>query len=144
MLSSPKSGEYLGNIAPADKKAMYLGFSQLPLGIGWTLESYLGPTLYGVFASKEQLSRAAMEEQGLSAQQIGDIPIGEAFDALVTLSGQSADAMTAQLYAANNIGGLWYVMAIVGFVSSFGLYAYGRWTYRIAMQQDTLAQPSAA
>ena len=45
MLSSPKSGEYLGNIAPPDKKAMYLGFSQLPLGIGWTLESYLGPLL---------------------------------------------------------------------------------------------------
>ena len=31
---------------PADKKAMYLGFSQIPVAIGWTLEGKLGPSLY--------------------------------------------------------------------------------------------------
>lgn len=44
MLASPKSSEYMGNIAPPDKKAMYLGFSQAPIGLGWTLEGKLGPT----------------------------------------------------------------------------------------------------
>ena len=34
MFSSPKFLEYIGNFAPEDKKAMYLGFSQLPLAIG--------------------------------------------------------------------------------------------------------------
>ena len=45
MLASPKFSEYIGNIAPDDKKAMYLGFSQIPLAIGWTLEGKLGPML---------------------------------------------------------------------------------------------------
>jgi len=136
MLSSPKSSEYLGNIAPSDKKAMYLGFSQLPIGIGWSLESYLGPTLYGEFASREQISRAALSDYGLSIEQIAAIPIGEAFDELVIASGQSAEAMVASLYAANNIGGLWYLMASVGLVTAYGLYVYGRWTYRIATHQE--------
>ncbi len=57
MLSSPKFSEYIGNFAPHDKKAMYLGFSQIPLAIGWTLEGRLGPWLYGVFASKDLFSR---------------------------------------------------------------------------------------
>ena len=142
MLSSPKSSEYLGNIAPREKKAMYLGFAQLPIGIGWSLESYLGPTLYGEFASKEQISRATLETHGLSAAQIDAIPIGEAFERLVALTGQAPEAVTAQLYAANNIGAVWYLMAAVGFVSAFGLYVYGKWTYRVAMRLETAEQPA--
>jgi len=132
MLSSPKSSEYAANIAPEDRKAMYLGFSQLPIGVGWSLESYLGPTLYGEYASRETISRRALEGYGLDATQIGAIPNGEAFMRLVELSGQPAPAMQAQLYAANEIGALWYLMGSVGLVTAFGLWVYGRWTYRLA------------
>ena len=131
MLSSPKSSEYAANIAPPDRKAMYLGFSQLPIGIGWSLESYLGPTLYGKYASRETISRTALGDYGLDASQISAIPNGEAFTRLVELSGQPAAAMQAQLYAANDIGSLWYLMGSVGLVTAFGLWVYGRWTYRL-------------
>ncbi len=63
MLSSPKFSEFIGNFAPNDKKAMYLGFSQIPLAIGWTLEGFLGPWLYGVFASKDKFARELLLEQ---------------------------------------------------------------------------------
>ena len=132
MLSAPKSSEYIGNIAAPDKKAMYLGFSQLPLGIGWTLESYIGPTLYGEFASKEQISRAALADQGLTVDDIAAIPIGEAFVALTELRDMPAHLLTAELYANNNIGVLWYLMASVGLATAVGLFYYGRWTYRYA------------
>ena len=132
MLSSPKSSEYAANIAPEDRKAMYLGFSQLPIGVGWSLESYLGPTLYGEYASRETISRAALGDYGLDAAQIAAIPNGEAFMRLVALSGQPAPALQAQLYAANEIGSLWYLMGSVGLVTAFGLWVYGRWTYRLA------------
>jgi dipeptide/tripeptide permease len=62
MLSSPKFSEFIGNFAPNDKKAMYLGFSQIPLAIGWTLEGFLGPWLYGIFASKDKFSRELLEQ----------------------------------------------------------------------------------
>lgn len=147
MLASPKSSEYIGNIAPPQKKAMYLGFSQLPLAIGWMTESFVGFYLYGELASKEQISRTVLAEQGLSAEAIAAVPNGEAFEKLLDVTGQSANAMTAQLYAANDIGTVWYVMATVGIISAFGLYHYGKWTYRIAAlreEETDSAKPQAA
>ncbi len=43
MLASPKFSEFLGNIAPLDKKAMWIGFSQVPIMVGWTIEGNWGP-----------------------------------------------------------------------------------------------------
>ncbi len=131
MLSSPKSSEYLGNIAPEHKKAMYLGFSQLPLGIGWSIEGFFGQYLYGRFGAKDTISRDALLDYDMSQAEIGSVPIGEAFQKLVEVSGQTAEALTAQLYAANNVGVAWYIMASVGLVSAAGMYVYGRWTYKL-------------
>lgn len=135
MLSSPKSSEFLGNIAPARKKAMYLGFSQMPIGIGWTLEGFVGPYLYGQWASKEQISRIVLTDYGLSNDQIRAIPGGEAFGKLTELSAKSTDFLTMQLYANNNIGLVWYFMAAVGIISAISMIYYGKWIYRIANTQ---------
>ncbi len=131
MLSSPKSSEYLGNIAPRQKKAMYLGFSQLPIGIGWSLEGFLGQYLYGRFGSKDTISRQELLDRGIAQPDIDAVPIGEAFQELIGVSGQSAEMLTAEMYAANNVGTAWYIMGAVGLVAAAGLYAYGRWTYRL-------------
>ena len=131
MLASPKSSEYLGNIAPEQKKAMYLGFSQLPLGIGWSLEGFFGQYLYGEFGSKDTISRHSLLDQGMSQTDIDTVPIGEAFQKLIEVSGQSTEALTSQLYAANNVGVAWYIMGSVGLVAAANLIAYGRWTYKL-------------
>ena len=131
MLSSPKSSEYLGNIAPAQKKAMYLGFSQLPLGIGWSIEGFTGQYLYGRFGAKDTLAREALADAGMPQAEVDAVPIGEAFQRLVEVSGQTAEALTAELYFANEVGIAWYIMGSVGIVAAAGMYAYGRWTYRL-------------
>jgi len=136
MLSSPKCSEYLGNIAPTQKKAMYLGFSQLPIGIGWVAEGYLGPTLYGEYGSKENISRQLLSESGID---VSTVPIGEAFTKLVEVTGENALTLTSTLAANNSIGSLWYVMGAVGLVTTFGLYVYGKWTYRFAMELEAEA-----
>jgi MFS family permease len=131
MLSSPKFLEFLGNIAPNQKKAMYLGFSQFALGIGWTLEGFLGPLWYDRWASKERFSRELLAERGMAPASVDQIPQGEAFLKLVEYSGETPAYLTQQLYQANNIGMVWYVMAIVGVLSAVGIYAYGRWAYTL-------------
>ncbi len=143
MLSSPKFSEYLGNIAPNDKKAMYLGFSQLPIGIGWTLEGYLGPRWYDLWASKERFSRELLGDSGMDAETIATIPQGEAFQQLIAFTGRSAAELTAQMSATHDIGLLWYVMAVVGVLSAFGMVVYGRWTYRLAAPQLAAAKARA-
>jgi POT family proton-dependent oligopeptide transporter len=126
MLSSPKFSEFIGNMAPPDKKAMYLGFSQIPLAVGWTLEGKLGPMLYDMYGSKERISRAELDKMGLPID-LQTLPEGEAFTKLVEASGKSAEVLTAQLHAANDIHMVWWIMGVVGIISAIGIYMYGRW-----------------
>ena len=115
---------------------MYLGFSQLPIGIGWVAEGYFGPTLYGEFSSKENISRQMLIENGTD---VSNIPVGEAFIKLVEVSGQSAELLTTSMYASNNIGNVWYVMGAVGLITTFCLVVYGKWTYSHARQMEAEA-----
>jgi hypothetical protein len=170
MLSSPKFSEFIGNFAPHDKKAMYLGFSQIPLAIGWTLEGFFGPWLYGIYASKDKFSRDLLQQRmeagdavlptgqqlaelagnsTLDIKQIQDlgaggvskviegIPQGEAFDWLVTLTGQPPEQLTAMLYDTHDVQMVWYVMGFVGVASAAGIYLYGKWILRLARREAT-------
>ena len=128
MLSSPKFSEFIGNFAPSDKKAMYLGFSQIALGFGWALEAKLGPTLYDHFSSKERFAREMLVDKGLLVgEALTSLKQGEAFDKLVELTHQDKWELTSQLYRTHSVGNMWYLMAAVGVVSAFGIYLYGRW-----------------
>lgn len=127
MLSSPKFSEFIGNFAPDDKKAMYLGFSQIPLAIGWTLEGKIGPWLYEVYASKDQFSRDLLSQKGVLDVSTNAIPQGEAFQHLVTYTGQDPFVLTKLLYDTHHVSMVWDIMAIVGIVSAIGIWLYGRW-----------------
>jgi len=142
MLSSPTSYKLIANIAPDDKKAMYLGFKDLPLGIGWVAESYVGPMLYDKYAAKETLAKTMLQnDYSFGEQALENIPQGEYFTHLVTASGQSAQQMTQLLYQANNIGLVWFVMGMVGVLSTIGLVLYGRWI--ISARSSLTAQQKA-
>lgn len=131
MLSSPKFSEFLGNIAPADKKALYLGFSQIPLGIGWTLEGWFGPRLYDHYASKDAFSRELLIERGMAQALVEKIPTGEGFQKLVEFTGETPAALTQTLYNSHNVGMVWYIMGAIGIVTAFGIYLYGRWIFTL-------------
>lgn len=137
MMASPKFSEYLGNIAPADKKAMWLGFSQFPIAIGWMAEGFVGPRLYAAFADKDTLAREMLVERGLPADQVTEraLPIGEAFKKLVEHTGDSPQALTRTLYETHDIGLVWWVFAAVGVVSAFMIWMYGRWILRLARER---------
>jgi len=127
MLSSPKFNEFMGNIAPRDKVAMYLGFSQIPLAIGWTLEGKFGPMLYDRLASKERFARALLVERGMPIDHVNAIPQGEAFHHLVSFTHEPAAQLTQFLYERHPVGSVWLLMAAFGAVSAVGIALYGRY-----------------
>ncbi|GAA4883066.1 MFS transporter [Ferrimonas pelagia] len=135
MMISPKKNEFMGNIAPVGKKAMYLGFVMLPQGIGWGLEGYWGPRLYEMYASKEVFSRQMLSSEGMSVQAIDAIPQGEAFTTLVSVTGESASHLTQILYDLHNIGFAWYLIAAIGSFSALGIILYGHWLKGLQTQQ---------
>ena len=147
MLASPKFSEFLGNIAPPDKKAMWIGFSQAPILIGWTLEGKLGPVLYQVFSSKDDFARQMLVNQyGFTASQVSEsgIKIGEAFKKLVEVSGKSPDELTQLLYNAHHVGMTWICFAIIGLASAVMIYFYGNWVKKLAAQEKAATSTPAA
>ncbi len=95
MLSSPKFSEFIGNVAPHDKKAMYIGFSQIPLAIGWSLEGKLGPALYEHYASKDRFSRELLLDR-IRSGEVGT-PSGETLTALAESIKSTPEAVAATL-----------------------------------------------
>jgi dipeptide/tripeptide permease len=136
MLASPKSSEFIGNVAPADKKAMYLGFSQIPLAIGWTLEGKIAPVLYDRFASKERFARELLGARGMDAIAVAQIPQGEAFSKLAAVTGQSKTALTRALYASHSVATVWLFIAAVGVVAAVAIGIYGRWVARMGARES--------
>jgi proton-dependent oligopeptide transporter, POT family len=137
MLSSPKFSEFLGNIAPPDKKAMWIGFSQAPILIGWTIEGKLGPELYHIFSSKDVFARQLLIERGLPPAQCAPqaLPIGDAFKKLVQFTGESPEHLTQVLYQSHHVGMTWYVFAAIGVASAAMIYLYGQWVRKLASQE---------
>ncbi len=62
MLTGPKKNEYLGLIAPAGKKGLYLGYVNIPVGIGGFAGSKIAGYLYGHFGDKAVLAQKYLLE----------------------------------------------------------------------------------
>jgi hypothetical protein len=143
MLASPKYSEFLGNIAPPDKKAMWIGFSQGPILIGATIEGKVGPQLYHMWSDKDVFARQMLVEHGLTPAQVAveALPPGEAFHKLVAITGETPEALTRTLYQTHQVGSTWYFFAMVGVASACLIWVYGRWIRKIAERRRAEAKP---
>jgi MFS family permease len=73
MICSPTFSAYVGLIAPPDKKALYMGYSNIPFAIGWAAGNGIGGFLYEAIGSKFNLARAYMVEHlGLAREFVMD------------------------------------------------------------------------
>jgi dipeptide/tripeptide permease len=72
MSSSPKFTEYVGSIAPSDKKALYMGSSFLAIALGHQIAGFLSGAPYEKVADKLFLLKAEVMKRGLSVPEIGD------------------------------------------------------------------------
>ncbi len=62
IVCSPKFSEYVGMTAPPDKKAQYMGYSNMPFAFGWFIGNLASGPLYDRFSSKLILSRRYLVE----------------------------------------------------------------------------------
>ena len=56
MTCSPTFSAYIGLIAPKDKKALYMGYSNIPFAIGWALGNLVGGYFYDHYGAKAELA----------------------------------------------------------------------------------------
>lgn len=63
MLTGPKKNEYLGLIAPPGKKGLYLGYVNIPVGVGVGLGSLIAGHVYGHWGEKATLALKELASQ---------------------------------------------------------------------------------
>jgi len=72
MGSSPKFTEYVGRIAPADKKALYMGTSFLPIAAAHQLAGWISGAPYERIADKLFLLKKELAVRGISLPEISE------------------------------------------------------------------------
>jgi len=101
MTCSPTFSAYIGLIAPKDKKALYMGYSNIPFAIGWFLGNAIGGRLYDALANKLHLARQFMvQELGLSPEFAANEELLPAPEVMQTMAHLQKGADPAALEAS--------------------------------------------
>jgi proton-dependent oligopeptide transporter, POT family len=75
IICSPKFSEYIGMSAPSDKKAIYMGYSNIPFAIGWGFGNTFSGPLYDNLASRTELARTFLVEKlGMVEEFVMEVP----------------------------------------------------------------------
>ncbi len=124
MAGSPKITEYIGRIAPSDKKAIYMGYSFIPVFIGNVLAGIISGDVYQKVSDKVEFVRAEAANMDLS------IPTGLSnnayFDAVAQKMNMTSIELTHHLWDKYHPSQIWYVIFTIGLLSVISLFFYDR------------------
>jgi len=133
MLASPKMKEYLGVIAPPDKKALYMGYANMPLAIGWAYGSFMGGAVYDSMGDKANLAlKYLAEHSGITS----GIERTEAFARLQSAINLNASDATTLLWSTYHPYRLWYIFVGIGLTSAVAILIYSFWVKKIETQDE--------
>lgn len=143
MLTGPKKQEYLGLIAPPGKKALYLGYVNIPVGIGLFVGSLMQGRLYGHYGEKATLALKYLLEHtpygrgrpwdGEIAQleQAAGVKRIHAFTRLAEVLGVPRAEVNTLLWRTYLPHlRVWIPFALIGGVAAVALYVFGRMARR--------------
>lgn len=143
MATGPKKTEYLALIAPPGKKGLYLGYVNIPVGVGVYVGSKLAGYVYGEHGEKAGLAlRYLVEKTSLGAGKVWDgnlsslehllgITRPEAMIRLQEVTGLDATAATRLLWDTYHPQlYVWIPFAIIGMVAAIALWIFGHMAKR--------------
>ncbi|MDR2791705.1 MAG: MFS transporter [Tannerellaceae bacterium] len=127
MAASPKITEYIGRIAPHDRKAVYMGFSFVPVFLGSTLAGILSGPVYQQISDKAQLADRFLDTPVFQDFHIPEgLSANARFEAIAAHLHLTPDGLTSLLWADCRPWRIFLVIMAVGFVSATALYFYDR------------------
>jgi POT family proton-dependent oligopeptide transporter len=127
MLCSPKMMEFLGVIAPGDQKALYMGYANIPIAVGWGYGSFLGGLAYERAGEKAGLALRYLSQ----VLQVHDLPDrSQAFATLTQMLGQTPAQTTRLLWEMYDPSRVWTPFAVAGLVAAVALFVFNRFAKR--------------
>ncbi|MDR2129887.1 MAG: MFS transporter [Odoribacteraceae bacterium] len=125
MAGSPKITEYIGAIAPAEKKALYMGYSFIPVFLGNVFAGLISGSVYQRMSDKVTIVRDYARQQGFSVPD--GVSQGEYFDEVARQAGLSGQELTNLLWDTYSPSSIWIVVLTIGLVASASLFIYDRY-----------------
>jgi MFS family permease len=129
MMCSPKFSEYIGLTAPPDKKALYMGYSNIPFAVGWGLGNFISGYLYESLGSKINFARQYLEQTaGMGAEQVKALSSEKVMDAMAASmnggAGATVEEATALLWEMHDPWRVWVILGGVGLLATVAMMGY--------------------
>ena len=129
MWCSPKFSEYIGLTAPPDKKAVYMGYSNIPFAVGWALGNLISGYLYENLGSKINFARQYLVSHlGMSPGDAAAVPQEKVMDTMASMmnggAGASIDDATKLLWNMHHPWIVWAILTCIGVISTVLMVIY--------------------
>lgn len=142
MLTGPKKTEYFSLIAPKGKKALYLGYVNIPIAFGQFVGALIAGHYYGANGEKATLALKYLAEKTerhgpgtwdgniASLETFVGVSRKDAVTTLVNVLGTDARRVTTLLWDTYHPYTIWYIFSAVGLCSLGGMLLYSRMSKR--------------
>lgn len=127
MASSPKFTEYVGRIAPEDKKALYMGTSFLPIAAGHQLAGWLSGGVYERIADNVYLLQKEVARRGIALPEISEEVSKNDYIAMAAdKMGMSIQELLNFLWVNYNPSNIWIIYSGIAVLAVILLWLYNR------------------
>jgi len=148
MACSPTFSAYIGLIAPKEKKALYMGYSNIPFAIGWAAGGFMGNLIYEAIANKTRLARDFMvnhlhmdpavilDETKLPKDKVMDTMAA----ALHNGAGGTVQEATRILWDLHHPYMVWYYLGAIGLAGTIGMILFYVFTRNSGGGQESVSK----
>ena len=124
MAGSPKITEYIGRIAPHDKKALYMGYSFIPVFIGNIFAGFISGSVYQDLSDKVTFVKDYAAQNGLVIPE--GLSSSAYFDEVAKQANLSTTELTNTLWELYSPSDLWIVILTIGLSATLLLFLYDK------------------
>ncbi|WP_421917808.1 MFS transporter [Marinifilum sp.] len=124
MAGSPKITEYIGRIAPADKKALYMGYSFIPVFLGNVFAGFIAGGVYQQMSDKTAFVKQEVAKRRLSLPE--NLSQNEYFNQAAERMNMTSHELTNYLWTSYNPSRIWMVILSIGLFAVVALFLYDK------------------
>ncbi len=124
MAGSPKITEYIGRIAPAEKKALYMGYSFIPVFVGNVFAGFISGNVYQWMSDKTSFVKQEVAAKGLIISE--ELSQNEYFEQAASAMNMSNTELTNHLWNTYNPASIWTIILIIGLMAVVALFFYDK------------------
>ena len=128
MACSPKFSEYIGLMASPEKKALYMGYSNIPFAVGWSVGNFASGASYDAFSDKFMLAKQHLVEVlGMSADKVAELKQSDIMPTLADKLGVDVAGAQKMLWETYHPQYFWLGMAALGLICTVAMLGYHFW-----------------